>query len=103
MMKRSNADQSRQIRYQSYQKMLRKFSRASYRRLEVSQSQNSLDKSATTSRAWPLPGAFLITPALLLVADLNIVFSLKDFNDQLVRFLPIKKAGRKFHPALRIF
>jgi hypothetical protein len=26
-------------------------------------------KSATASRAWPFPGAFLIPPALLVVAD----------------------------------
>jgi hypothetical protein len=28
-------------------------------------------KSATTSRAWPLPGAFLIPPALLVAAELH--------------------------------
>jgi len=29
-------------------------------------------KSATTSRGWPLPGAFLISPTLLVVADLSV-------------------------------
>jgi len=70
MIKSSNAHQNRQIRYKSYQKMLRKFMRISSIRIKVSRRQNSLYKSATTSRAWPLPGAFLIPPALLVGADL---------------------------------
>jgi hypothetical protein len=35
------------------------------------------DCQATTSRAWPLPGAFLIPPALLVVADLLKVLYFK--------------------------
>jgi hypothetical protein len=35
--------------------------------------KNSRRKSATASRAWPLPGAFLIPPALLVVADLSFL------------------------------
>jgi hypothetical protein len=31
-------------------------------------------KSATSSSAWPLPGAFLIPQALLLVADLLLLY-----------------------------
>jgi len=30
---------------------------------------------------------------IVLAGDLNIVFSLKDFNDKVFIFLPIKKAG----------
>jgi hypothetical protein len=70
MLKSSNAHQNRQNRYKSYQKMSPQFMRERTIRIKVSRSQNSLYKSATTSRAWPLPGAFFIPPALLVVADL---------------------------------
>jgi hypothetical protein len=36
-------------------------------------------KSATSSRAWLLPGVFLLPPALLVVADLYKNFYLKRF------------------------
>ncbi|MGB9441276.1 MAG: hypothetical protein WCB15_25270 [Desulfobacterales bacterium] len=40
------------------------------------------EKSAATSRAWPrpLPGAFLIPPALLLVAD--YFYELNEYSDR---------------------
>ena len=70
MIQSSNAHQNRQIRLKLYQKMLRKFMRVRSIRIKISRSQNYLYKSATTSRAWPLPGVFLIPPSLLVVADL---------------------------------
>ena len=35
---------------------------------------------------------------IVLAGDLNIVFSLKDFNDKIFIFLPIKKSGMKVPP-----
>jgi hypothetical protein len=73
MFKSSNAHQNRQIRYESYQKLLRKFIRVSSIRIIVSRSQNFLDKSATTSRFGGMMKASGSGQALLVVADLFIV------------------------------
>jgi hypothetical protein len=54
--------------------MFPKVMRVHYIRIEVTWNQNSFYKSATASRAWPLPGAFLIPPALLGVADFIVKF-----------------------------
>ena len=71
MMESSNTYQNRQIKYQRDQKVFPKVMRVRWVRIKVTWSQNSFYKSATTSRAWPRPlrGAFLIPPALLVVAD----------------------------------